>query len=95
MVGQIENQILKTLKPMIEIMDVESLEAEYKSLVYDTEYPREVDWAYVLQKCYLHACLKKKLQIATWLEGLFSLFDPIQQIAYRQTFAYGRILLQK
>lgn len=95
MAGQIENQILKTLKPMIEVMDVESLETEYKTLVYDTEYPRDPDWAYVLQKCYLHACLKKKPQIASWLEGLFSLFDPIQQIAYRQTFAYGRILLQK
>jgi hypothetical protein len=95
MTGQIENQILGTLKPLIESLDTESLEAEYKALVYDTEYPREVDWAYVLQKCYLHACLKKKPEIASWLEGLFSLFDPIQQIAYRQTFAYGRVLLRK
>jgi hypothetical protein len=95
MSGKIEKQILEILKPLIETLDLESLTEEYNTLVYDTEYPREVDWAYVLQKCYLHACLKKKPQIASWMEGLFSLFDPIQQIAYRQTFAYGRILLQK
>lgn len=95
MTGQLEKQILSILKPFVETLDVESLEVEYKTLVYDTEYEREVDWAYVLQKFYLHACLKKKHAIALWLEGLFSLIDPIQQIAYRQTFAYGRTLLKK
>jgi hypothetical protein len=52
-------------------------------------------WEYIYQKLYLHACLKKKSRIVDWLNGLYSMFDPIQQIALRQMFSYGKYLLQK
>ena len=55
-----------------------------------------IDWAYTFQKVYLHSCLKKRAEIADWLEKeVFVLLDPLQQIALRQTFAYGRHLLRQ
>jgi hypothetical protein len=52
-------------------------------------------WEYAYQKIYLHACLKKKPMIVEWMKGLFETFDPIQQIALRQMFYYGKYLLAK
>ncbi len=53
-----------------------------------------VDWAF--QKLYLHACLKGRKEIAEWLEKVvFPTMDPIQQMALRQGFAYGKHLLRK
>jgi ornithine decarboxylase len=39
--------------------------------------------------------IKKRRDIAEWLQTLFPQFDPITQIAYRQMFSYGRYLLAK
>jgi hypothetical protein len=52
-------------------------------------------WEYIYQKLYLHACLKRKREIVDWLNGLFTMFDPIQQIGMRHMFSYGKYLLQK
>lgn len=53
-------------------------------------------WAWIYQKAYLHACLHKRVPIATWLESLFgTLLNPMEQIAYRHTLNYGRALLRK
>jgi hypothetical protein len=61
-----------------------------------TEHSQEnYAWEYVYQKLYLHACLKKKRGIVEWLKSLFPQFDPIQQIALRQMFSYGKYLLAK
>jgi hypothetical protein len=54
------------------------------------------DWAYIFQKVYLHACLRGKVDMATWLtEYVYPNMDGIQQIALRQIFPYGRHLLRK
>ena len=90
----IEDELLKEYKRVIvesDIIGLKELHADYM----DTEFPREIDWPYIYQKAYLHACLKKKKDMAAWLESLFETVDPIQQIAYRQTFAYGKSLLNK
>ena len=90
----IEDELLKEYKRIIvesDILALQELHADYM----DTEFPREIDWPYIYQKAYLHACLKKKKDMAAWLESLFETVDPIQQIAYRQTFAYGKSLLNK
>ena len=56
----------------------------------------DYDWPYVFHRVYLHACLKKKKEIAEWLQtALYPFMDPIQQIALRQIFVYGRHLLSK
>lgn len=91
----LEDDIVADIKPSIERGDLLTIQHEYKELFFETEFPRTVDWPYVVQKCYLHACLKKKKEAAEWFQGLFVGFDPIQQIAYRQTFAYGKHLLEK
>ena len=54
------------------------------------------DWLYLFQKVYLHACLKKRADMAEWLHStMYSKMDPIQQIALRQVFPYGKHLLTK
>ncbi len=75
---------------MIEKDNVEGLQELYLE-TQDEEYP----WEYIYQKLYLHACLKKQHRSVEWLRGLFSSFDPIQQIALRQMFFYGKYLLAK
>jgi len=54
------------------------------------------DWPYLFQKVYLHSCLKKRADMAEWLYStMYSKMDPIQQIALRQIFPYGKYLLTK
>ena len=54
------------------------------------------DWPYLFQKVYLHACLKKRADMAEWLHTcMYSKMDEIQQIALRQVFPYGKYLLTK
>jgi hypothetical protein len=81
---------LRQCKALIEEDNLEELYAVYLEHK-DENYP----WEYVYQKLYLHACLKKKPQIAEFMKGLFSQFDPIQQIGIRQMFSYGNYLLRK
>jgi hypothetical protein len=77
-------------KQLVERGDLTSLKA-YMEMVAE-----EVDEAYLFHRVYLHACLKKKMEIAKWLqEEYFPTMDPIQQIALRQIFSYGRHLLNK
>ena len=90
----IEDELIKEFKKVIEESDVIALKELHLDYM-DTEFPREIDWPYIYQKVYLHACLKKKKDMAAWVESLFDQVDPIQKIAYRQTFAYGRTLLNK
>ena len=64
---------------------------EYGTSILGSDY----DWPYFFHKVYLHACLKKREAIADWLFTLYAKMDPIQQIALRQIFPYGRHLLRK
>jgi hypothetical protein len=89
-----EAGIIRECKEMIERSTLPSLQEYYQDLL--TSYNDEqVDWAFVLQKVYLHACLKKKRDMATWLEERFKDLDPIAYMAYRHTINYGRVLLKK
>lgn len=88
---------LRDIKQLIERDDLDGVQTVYSELVaseaeVDTA---EIDWTTLFKDCYLHACLKKKPRIATWFESIFKDFDPIQQIALRQTFSYGRYLLRR
>jgi hypothetical protein len=68
---------------------------EYYSEIQSMEYEYDPNWQYIYQQVYLHACLKKKRDIADWLTSIFSNFDPVSQIALRQVFPYGRYLLAR
>jgi hypothetical protein len=84
------NTFLKDCKTLIEKENLEALQEMYSENASET-YP----WEYIYQKLYLHACLKKKQKIVDWLNCMFEQFDPIQKIALRQMFSYGRYLLAK
>jgi hypothetical protein len=84
------DSFLKDSKGLIEKDNLEGLQELY------SEFSEEkYAWEYVYQKLYLHACLKKKPRIVEWLELMFKQLDPIQKIALRQMFSYGRYLLAK
>lgn len=87
--------ILRTCKKYIDANDMEGIHKQYRELMH-TEFPEEPDWAWIFQKAYLHACLRGRVEMSKWLhEALFPMLDPIQQIALRQVFPYGRYLLAK
>ena len=51
---------------------------------------------YIIQKIYIHACLRKRREIAEWiLSEAEKHLDPIQWFAIRQMRSYGRYLLAK
>jgi hypothetical protein len=56
---------------------------------------KNIAWEYVIEKLYIHACLKKKADLADKVLEKVSLLDPIQQIAIRQMIPYGKWLLSK
>ena len=62
-----------------------------------TEYSGDdgLAWEFILQKLYLHACLKKKKYIADAILDYRRYLDPIQQIGIRQMIAYGNWLLAR
>jgi hypothetical protein len=65
---------------------------DYVGNVWGVQEP--IDWVYLFQKVYLHACLRRRTDVASWFQEVcFQQLDAIQQIAVRQVFAYGRHLL--
>jgi hypothetical protein len=89
-----ETSLLHECKEYINANKFEEFKEFYKELT-ESEFETQPDWANLYQKVYLHACLKKRAEIAEWLESLFTQFPPITQIAYRQMFFYGHVLLRR
>lgn len=89
-----EASIVRECKEMIERSSLQSLQEYYHDLL-SSYNEGSFDWAFVLQKVYLHACLKKKRDMAAWLEERFKDLDPIAFMAYRHTINYGQVLLKK
>jgi hypothetical protein len=85
------NDFIKSCKAMIECDNLEGLQEAFQEAL--AESPPTFAWELIFQKVYIHACLKKKTCIVDWLLTLFPMLDPIQQIAVRQVFFYGRYLL--
>ncbi len=91
-----ETMVIRECKEMIERSTLQSLQEYYRDILTSChDGPYRMDWAFVLQKVYLHACLKKKRDFATWLEERFKDLDPIVFMAYRHTINYGHYLLKK
>ncbi len=89
-----ERMVISECKALIERSSLQALQ-EFCGGFSEYEDANQVDWPFVLQKIYIHACLKKKRDMAAWLESKFKDLDPISFIAYRQTIAYGNHLLKK
>lgn len=89
-----EEKIISDMKQHINTNDVEFLKLLWSD--YQTyENFNEVAWDCVFKSVYIHACLKGKQEIVSWLDELYKEFDPIIQISLRQMFPYARRLLQK
>jgi hypothetical protein len=90
----IETDLLRDIKEVVERGSLDTLQTFYNYL-HKVHEDEEIDWPYILQKTYLHACLKKKKDMVEWLGGLFDLLDPISRIAYRHTLSYGKVLFNR
>ena len=89
-----EKNILKQAKEFLtkQIADIECLQNFWQVI----EKTNSIDWAYIFQKLYIHACLHGHREVAVWLRETFEKSaDPLTQIAYRQTYTYANILLEK
>jgi trans-aconitate methyltransferase len=86
------DQIVSFFKKYINDGSLEACQA-YLQELRDTY--EDAPWDYIFQKVYLHACLKKQKAIVDWLMLVFTELPPIQQIAVRQIFSYGRALLAR
>ena len=84
---------LRTIKDMIARGNLEGVKECYSDIKECDE--GDVDWPLLFKECYLHSCLKGQPHISAWFQEVFKEFDPIAQIALRQTFAYGRHLQKK
>ena len=89
------SEVLHDIKRFINENKLQELKLYYNELCQADELPPAEQLPNFYQKVYIHACLKKRRDIAEWLQSLFPQFDPITQIAYRQMFSYGRYLLAK
>jgi hypothetical protein len=90
-----DDELIQTCKNWIDLKNTAGVQACIMEML-ETEYPQEPDWPYIFHRVYLHACLKGLTEAASWLEtAIYPKMDPIQQIALRQIFPYGRVLLQK
>lgn len=90
-------EIVYHAKKQIEAGDLEGVQQMYLEIL-NTEFEtgHEPDPAYMFRNLYIHACLKGQGIIAEWLtRALYHNMDPIQQIALRQIFPYGRLLLAR
>ena len=89
-----EKEIVKEAKEFLtkNFADTEGLQEYWCSL----DKSKLIDWAYIFQKLYIHACLHGHREAALWLRDVFEKSaDPLTQIAYRQTYTYANILLEK
>jgi hypothetical protein len=92
-----DKNIIRDCKHIIDTTTspLQALQAHYRYLLECDWSEQQPDWAHILQKVYLHACLKGRADVATWLQTVFATLNPVAQIAYRQTFAYGKVLLSR
>jgi len=89
-----DQTILHTSKHFIQRRDLAGIQQYWEELL-ETEFTEYVDPPTLFQKIYLHACLKGASEIALWLkQTIYPTLDPIMQIALRQLFPYGDVLLR-
>lgn len=89
------DHIIREAKEIINRGDLAALQEYYNNLFDSHVESSDIDIPYLFRHIYVHACLKKKKEIAAWLKELYETMDPIIKIALRQIFAYGNYLLKK
>ncbi len=54
-----------------------------------------VNFEYVFQQAYLHACLKRKQEMIAYLTELYETFGPVEKAALKPNFIYGKYLAKR
>ncbi len=91
----IEDQVISFIKSNIDKGNLEGIQQFWEECNDSIDFERELSWDYIFNKVYIHASLKKQHHILSWLDERYKEFNPIQQIAMRQMFAYSKYLLRK
>jgi len=91
--------IIRFLKGLVDKNDLNAMKTYYSTLPEEEEDTTimfvNIPWDVVFQRVYLHACLRKRIDIVAFLVQVYETMDPIDKIALRQVFPYGRYLLNK
>ena len=88
------DEIVDKFKHYINVVDLSGAITYFQEL--DATYDHDsIAWDYVFNKVYIHACLKKQKEFVDWLMNMFNCLTPIEQIAVRQVFSYGKYLMTK
>lgn len=90
----VEIEIIRTAKEIVERQTPQEFAAFVQELM-ETEFSPPPSWHYILQKVYLHGCLKQKQEIVNFLERLVAAESRLQSLGWKSTVAYGKTLLAK
>ena len=60
-----------------------------------SESDEPIEWDYIFQKVYIHACLKKNKSFTEFLMTKFTEMEQQHQIIARQVLTYGRYLMER
>lgn len=90
----VEIEIIRTAKDIVERQTLQEFTTFVQELMEAGLSP-EPSWHYILQRVYLHACLKQKREIVNFLERLVATESRLQSLGWKSTVAYGKTLLTK
>jgi hypothetical protein len=91
----VSEALVREVKPLIERGELQQLEEVLEAYYTSEIYSPTLAWDFILLKVYVHACLKRKPDIANWTLEQTKLLNPIEQSAIRQMVPYGRWLLSR
>lgn len=91
----VEQSIVNDVKKIIERGSVEEMQEFWFSITTEYEFDQPIDFPWIMQKVFIHACLHGKKDIVEWLRTIFDEMDEISKIAYKHTINYGDALLRK
>ena len=91
----VEQSIVNDVKKIIERGSIEEMKEFWLSITTEYEFDQPIDFPWIMQKVFIHACLHGKKDIAEWLRSIFDGMDEISKIAYKHTINYGDALLRK
>lgn len=82
-------------KYIISCHDIIELKEYYHDIKQLSNTDYQINYQYIFQQLFTHACLKKNKAIIIYLTRLyFEAFDDIAQIALRQSFFYAKYTIK-
>ena len=91
-----EKSIIQYCKSLVDDNNLPLLQCYYNQLTNDTIFDVQPNWDYIFQRVYLHACLRKRRDVAEWMKvEIYPTLNDIQRTSIRHVFAYGKHLMNK